>query len=864
MSREIDREYTTFITLFVEAKENDCVAEEKETMTIVKHLMSHMIYFTNLLPGNLTPQKLTNLDNDLEETRFFVENYFDKILQTLIENLKLILNQNSRELNDLVKKYFAVDGGDPTILNLVIFALLEGVKNTKSPSSSMDFLLEIIKEVIKSDLISSAIIQSCLKEDFSNTAEFQEDLQLILTLPDVISNQTKGKFCKFFVEKFPDIVFFHVGNVIRILGTANLDTEKINVASLAFFLSKVLLRFSHTQGLTVLTEAFEFWSTNYSEVQKIIVKVLSELNKSAVEQIAFRTLNVCQSPRTVRNVLGDLVMTNSKFKHAICSKFILQNYFDQVKYPTFLYNLIGYLYLNSEKLVLDLMVRVLNLWCDTIAINHTPLVQHFYLTKVIVISGRFIENSVRGEDKDEIRRLLFEGVPVHLQSSDEEIRALGMITAEILIPRFTNVKTEVDLKFDYGIFNSQTLQSVNELRSVDVKIIESSIGDGDCKLLSLIKDDRDIVEIKFVDPGANEQDEKLVFEKSKEKTGLREDEEISPDEDIDSDDDLVPYDTSNDVKVSKIPPPLYLRDLIDVLADRQNVEKFRVGFEVAQNLINDQLANDDPEIGIDLLRLLISIDDSYGIENFLTSKFNCCLDIICVYPIQCSKYLCEEFNSTFNKYSIADRLFMLDLLSTSARKLSGLTEDKLVEESTLSKGREKEYEKIVRERILSNTRHFFSKRKPPVRKKNNFHEVAGHFFFPLVKNFGMTQLTFSKAEKIDPIQSEVLILTRFLNAISVIVYCSRNAPICMKIVREVTELVWTVRYHKENKVRLAVMSCVASVFLAAPKSILITDLFERIIDYRDWLIYSASKDPDVNCRTFATQLCLLIKDFEVD
>lgn len=874
VKENLDKKYAAFSKLIDKINDNSISEEQFEG----KQLVQHLKYFLNLLPGQLTPQKITGIDSDSNETIYFVQKYYEKIAQYLIENIKIIINCNLPELDHLVLKFFAVDGGNIKILSTVMFILVHGIKITKFPSSSMDYILKICHRVVKSDLISSSIIQSCTRGNPSNLDEFCNVFHSVLSLPDIITNQTKGKPCAFPTEEFSNAMFFHAGNSIKILSEINEyfsdgEKEMMNIKSLSFFLSKILTRLSRTsQGLFNLIQVLNIWCANNLEIRHVLIDVLSNLNKSGAQSISFHILCMSKSPKNVHNVLNDIVTKVPEYKHIFVSKFPLLNYFDDVRYPEFVTNLIGYLFLASKKLLYDLVIQVIKVWSNKVAVHNTPSAQHYYLTKLIITGGLFLEGVCSSDEKDEIRKLLFTGVPVHLESCDEEIRGLGMMTAEILIPKFMNVKAETELKFTYDIFNSHTQKLISNLRNIDVEIVEmkpEGYGDDQLLLTLLGKNEESVGEVLPLKEETFETKLNNVALDSRDNNIEKESTDNEPnnyeDDDLDSDDDLVPYDTSNDVKSFKVSPPLYLRDLIDTLADRQNVEKFCVGFENAQNLIMSQLSDDDPEIGIELIQLFISLDDSYGIENFLTIKFSCCVEIICSYPIQGAEYVCKEFNAALNKYSVSDRLFMLDTLSASAKKLSESTENPNHQSKVDRKvgNKEKEWELVVKERIMSNTRRFISgKRKRVATYKNNFHDVAGYFFFPLVKDYGIGKLTFSKLEKIDTIRDEVLILTKFLNAVSVIMYCSKNAPISLRIAKEVLELVWTLRFHEESKVRLGAMMCIASVFLAAPKVNLMDDLLVQMLNYRDWLLCVSTTDPDSDCRSFAMQLCLLIKDLE--
>ncbi|KAJ8972747.1 hypothetical protein NQ317_013801 [Molorchus minor] len=118
---------------------------------------------------------------------------------------------------------------------------------------------------------------------------------------------------------------------------------------------------------------------------------------------------------------------------------------------------------------------------------------------------------------------------------------------------------------------------------------------------------------------------------------------------LDSDDDLEPYDLSNDVKVTKKNPPAYLRDLRDGLLEMEDYEIFTLSLENCEKLIVSQLSDDDATIGLELLEILLSLEPKFYVENF---------DSL--------------IHADLGTYSIARRIFMLDVLRQAARTLSDL------------------------------------------------------------------------------------------------------------------------------------------------------------------------------------------------
>ena len=229
---------------------------------------------------------------------------------------------------------------------------------------------------------------------------------------------------------------------------------------------------------------------------------------------------------------------------------------------------------------------------------------------------------------------------------------------------------------------------------------------------------------------------------------------------------------------------------------------------------------------------------------------------------------------------------MLDCLAGSAKKLSNLqtpvtdlvevkgtsntqfgTSKKFgiqtTKEDTISNTVLVSAKDIVRKRIESHTRRFISAPKPvPVGQANKFSSVAGSFFFPLIygigRSSGGSSLFGSSYEDCD-----CVLLVHFLHTLAVIMASSINCPSSVRMGKELLDLCWTLHYHSQAKVRLAVMGCVGAVVIAVPDSRLMSDLYESLLECRLWLLEVMKTglrqgDPDSSCREFAAYVLALI------
>lgn len=838
IQEDLDRHLSSLCASLNSAKKTEELLSVKQESN--SDCQTHINFFLGLIPGLLTPQKLLGVDEPPQDVSCFMKHYHEPVIRVIIENLKNI----SCDL-DLVIGLICVEDGTLDTLRGTLNVLLDGINTVHSPSNNMDLLLHITEKVIRGELISSAIIRASLEEK-TEPQDAEETIQTLISLPERIANRTKGRNCDFFLKHFSNIMYFHFGNMLLLLSDIKRRTGRCaSPMCLSIFFKKILTRFPTEKALVTLVEFMAVTVQNDEIFRETSQELFCRLSKPALEALSKVILDNCRGPNSVYRILADLPRKNPDVKHILCTKLPLLTFSDTKEHPKLLKNLVGYLNKVSEEFVKEMMRKVLQIWSNKSSINHTSTVQHVYLTEITILCGKVAGEKMDREEKDVVRRLIFDGVPMHLESCDEEVRAIGMITAEVLVPYFLEITAENALKFEYGQFSETTRSMVDYLRTLEVMEDEKIDGNSWELLVSLLT----LSESVFI-PVART----IPVEKAK----ILENKDSDESEfELDSDDDLTPYDTSNDKKSSRMPPPKYLRDLIDGLADRQNVEKFALCMESALDIINSQLPSDHYTVGIELLEIFISTDNTFNLDNFSSTKFNCCVDIVCTHPVQCAEFVGNEFNAEQTKYSVSDRIFMLEVLGSSARKLSESVSDEPEEKKSSRARQEKEWEKVVRERIMENTRRFASKqreRKPGT--KNEYHRVAGSFFFPLVRTFGIPKWNLYKTRKIDTVQDEVLLLTKFLQTVSVVTLTAKNAPICRKITKEVMALISHLKFHEEASVRLAVMSCLASVILTTPD---MQDMLEELMMCEEWL-QRCAEDPDPSCRSFAYLLHCMISD----
>jgi telomere length regulation protein len=916
-----------------------------------KSLIKPLVCF---LPGPFTPQKFCGLDIPSSELAQFYEFQYRQVLEILLERYSPEWVDAEAEV--LISKVAVTDGSGVTLLYNSLHVLTTALRETKGPSQKLDFIVGVLEKVTRSHMLVSAVLDHCSVRDegcggrlnvvmVQNHLDqiWEEIVQLVVSLPSRVSNKLKHTVKVPFVPDFYcKVLCCHIARCVRFLSKAVCKEDiPLKLQGLSLLLSKLIINFNNgrkSDGIFTLIGIFEHWCTCHA-YQTIVQGILLNLHIQAVETVLRMLLEKCSSPSAAYNILGNIVHQSQTWKHILCTKMLLMSYHAWGD-SSLVENIVGYLaYMHFENLrrnaasdgvstclggtvLFDVLVNLLTVWVDGSALNHTPLEQHIYISQAVILCVHYINiTPAEAEERHERRSLtesdtklieskLFSGVPVHLESPLETVRAVGMVTAEI-VTGILHASDEPQLKFEYEGLSKEADSIVRALKKLvprEIKFERKDRGDvvrnrkdcsaqtqdddttlGDELLRSLeLRCGLAAVSGDGGDPSVNAG--KWGEEGVEVSKGLREDvarveeHELQQDSDdiLDSDDDLIPYDLSDDIKLSTRKRPKYLRDLRDGLLETEDGERFRESLEVCETLVLAQLPDDDVSLGIELLEILICLEEKFCVDNFDTQRYSASVAIVLTFPEPCAEYLCSQFNTGFGKYSIGQRLFMLDCLAGAAKKLSNLQtpmktsgETKAVKRPRLETSRKLSSKQnaeenvpskllnsaadIIRRRIESHTRRLTSAPKPgPVGQANTFSAVAGSFFFPLLygmgsQSWGSCFLSSSHADR------DCLLLVHFLHTLAVVMTSSINCTVSVRMGKELMDLCWALRYHSQAKVRLAVMGCVGAVTVAVPKLRLITDFYESLLEYRLWLADAMrQEDPDLDCREFAAYLSVLI------
>lgn len=803
--------------------------------------------FVEYLPGPMTPQKFTKLDNYVN---------YSEVIQVYSQVLEIILEHtNFSDYIDLISPIFAPDGGTLEMLDISLHTLWNYV-TINALSLKTDYAIELMCLVVTSDFIKSSLISETLN---FNHNRFTVVIEFLLSLPIRLANKVGKNIPKLFTPvEFSNRIINHILFVIDQLSQFYiLENEKPNSKPLSIILGKTItssLQNDFSTSLNIL----ECWcvNANYAEV---IRSILSEVDRRAIDRLGYLFCRKLSTPSSLHSLIANAVVEMPNWKYTLCKKMIFLFYHED---NNIVINLMNYLYLvqkNSNTNILnDLMLELIQIWSDKSALIHTSFEQHYYLSKLIVMGMVCLSDStLTAKYLNEIEIKLFDGVPTHLESSEEMVRTIGMIVADIVLGFLNlNKKNAPGLNFEYENLEEKSkliVKTMNELKNY--KNNNVLLFDDGFKMLKNFFEDTNIEPKCSIIVSTSNHDLQV-------KNTIDSTENC-----LDSDDDeFEPYDLSNDVKIDLKNRPKYIRDLIDGFNEQKDCKIWLGSLEAAESLIKSQLSNDDISFGIELLTLLIGMERQFYMENFEILRYQSAVAVVNVYPYDCAKHLCHLFYESIGKYAISHRILILNILTGSAKELSSFQKtDEKHKEQIAEVNISKYYEDVIKKRIQQKTKIISNPRTPITCQSNRFASVADAFFFPLIRGNIIEPIVSPTANNSKQLN---ILGVHLLNALSFILCCAVNTMHATRMGIELLEWTWSLRFHNDVKIRTAVMGCVAAVLLSVPKSRL-DDLGNLLVEFVLWLDNVASSegvmnkvDNEVNqeARKFALQVLLLYKN----
>ncbi|XP_037030550.1 uncharacterized protein LOC119070360 [Bradysia coprophila] len=812
-----------------------------------------MVDFINQHPGSLTPEKVMRIDEAIYvDWKSIAVNEYSQCLEA-------VLHRVDRNWPNVVggpsvfQQLFTVDCNAEFVMESVTTLATNLSKNCA-------VLLHVLSNIINSEtalfttFLDLSYNDDGLSETNKNLLEkrCEDFIQILVSLPSRVANEMRQLTPdEFLTDGFSRIVLSHILKTVSFACNVNsMEARPVfNGTFITKLLSKVITNFHMERTSKPIVQTIKALAS-LSNQSPVMMQFVSEtfigLSRQAIDIIAVFILKHIPN---VQRILGpNAISRSANWKQCLLVTIPFLNFFRD---PNICINFVRYLCDVDEAQLMDtLLLELVSTWASKISICRTSIDQHIYLSSLILL----IVHSKKRSDETKFKEILFRGVQQHIDSQNSSIRCIGMILTELVLNKIDSFAAEEKLQFDYTAFDSHDKEIIADLNRL-------------CGLYDNQQSSEDVFD-----------DEEIIIQRKPEQLIRPQSNQIlKVNEELDSDDDLESYDMSNDVPVVLDKAPKYLQDLKELICETDDPNIFASCLENGRDLILEQLPNDDALLGLDLLRILIGLDQKFYMTNFEEHRLSSCVAICTVYPKECVEYICGEFNSEVGRYSLANKILMLEIIAESAKELSSLeTASSKLQTKTKSSDNHvkklsnpledvkiKETERIIRDRIEKKSKRFATKSTHLLKhaQQNRFAPFAGNFFYSLLHGFGKHQLTLTSSKSLKHDIDNILLIN-FLQTLTTIVLAARNCIIVTKFAKDILLMCSMLRFNDEAKIRLVVLQMYASVLITVPRWSLHSEFFDDLCEMKVWLeaccqFNVIKREQNDECREMAEHVLVL-------
>uniref|UniRef100_A0A8C8K2I8 Telomere length regulation protein TEL2 homolog n=1 Tax=Oncorhynchus tshawytscha TaxID=74940 RepID=A0A8C8K2I8_ONCTS len=766
------------------------------------------------------------------------QTHYTRTLQFLISNinadwLQLLTVAQCTELWDGL---FLRGPPDQTLL-----ALMDGIS---SMSAGLDRLVSILERFLQSGRLTVLLWTRCQGTGLSDSPQLRETLlSRLVALPDLTANQLHHHNKTLFLpQQYYPLLARDMLTVLERTCQALRGLKDCSLTFVAQALGKACVQgHSGKQVFGVLAPHLSSCTLSDMVWQRVCWKLLENVPERWLESVLTGMCYFSPRPDALSRIMGNLVLKNKKAQFVITHKLLLLQY----KYETRVLSiLLGYLAQDRERrpLLIQVLRSLCQAWANPSAVRHTPLEQQLYVSRALLLCVGLLSDAELQELRSELLQCMLGGMQSHLDSSVVRVRRMGMVVGECLSSRMDVNGAKLKFEYEHDEETEELLSLMTPLSEEETELLDDR--------LDLPQD----VKGKTVPSQAVPSQAASVAQKSG----------ADPDSELDSDDELTPYDMSADQEMSQAAPPRYLRDCLEAFLSSEDPVRVDLSLRAIEGLVRKNTST-AREVSVELSKVLLHMEDRYNTVGFLSLRQAAMVALTVTDSVPVTEYLTTEFYSM--NYSIRQRLDILEVLIMSAQELSQPITDKegpskaiqrVTMNTPLYPGDDPiHWRQVVERRIQSKTKRLSKGVTHPPAKPtpNRYAPVAGHFFFPLLRNYDRPQVTF------DLLGGDHLVLGRLIHTLGLLMHLAVNAPVATQMGRALLDFVWAVRYHVDQMVRRGVLFAVCSVFLSMPSQSLLVELSDQLFETRAWLADVAEGDPDTDCRNLAVQSLVLMSFF---
>ncbi|CAB4424498.1 unnamed protein product [Rhizophagus irregularis] len=523
--------------------------------------------------------------------------------------------------------------------------------------------------------------------------------------------------------------------------------------------------------------------------------------------------------------------------------------------------------LNVNDDLTQLLKTLISSWSDPTFIKHASNSTQIYITSVILIIFGYLPKYTL--IKAAISREITPGITQWLQSTSEESRKLGMVTAEMLSKLIDVSENVLDFELNPEDKDVKYLRQLVELKDGIVNLPDIDYEENVEEKFSYQENENTI----------NNELESATHQ-NEVKSGVSVEIENSNESVVDSDDedDFVPYpmkeesDDDDDDNVESMPQtkkkkilsPVYIIDLLFYLKASDDPDKLEVALKAAENLIREksEFGMELDDHAVELARILIGLQNNFDLNRFEENRHAAMVALICGSPKIAVPYIIQQFFE--KKYSLAEKYMILSVLSTGARELAGLQVKKNIEDKKELDTLSQEISKLnlIPLKTLKNdkVRRFSS--KPLVESMrttsvNRFNELAAKtFFFPLTTGFWNLARDRSRGN----FMNDPTLVQRYVTTLGMIVQCSINTISLSQITREFWDLIFSLRFFDDPAVLSSLLFGISAILNVLSERELAESFGKELVESQQWVTTIFESKINEQVQSMAAWVLVKIKE----
>ncbi|CAO3655984.1 unnamed protein product [Mucor fragilis] len=492
-----------------------------------------------------------------------------------------------------------------------------------------------------------------------------------------------------------------------------------------------------------------------------------------------------------------------------------------------------------QSMIVNYAKRAIQTWSDPVFLKHGSSREKYYMTAVILTLTAYldvqdVQISIMMETS------LLNSVSQYFASGDAATARIGAVMAEA-------VSSKIDKENPLNTTLLDGQDGLVELKGLVFKrdaLDKDAMADlpTEAEKHAPENEDLDRDGLANADDDEDELDPDAAFDTNSQQSDSDKDDDDEEEEfqaylmEDESEDEGLKKEGSSKKQHKK---PVFIRDLIRCLQDKNDPLKLEIGLNAAEHVIRRKTGagTELSESSIELAKYIISFPETYEIENYQTLQRNTLVALMTAVPETVCGFIIDEM---YNRdTSDGQKQLILGSISLAVRELAGWSttpaEPATAQAAPVTASLSHTSKQVGKPIFVSKKMTM----QEPKRYKNRLSGLAGPvFFFPLLVGWWEGTQGLIKYW----IGNNALLTERFIMTLNIILHSATNTPDKRKIVKEYFQFISSMKYASISthtvsikRAMLLGIDTIISVSYSGQEALLYQDYQNELYDTKQWL-----------------------------